>query len=501
MDAHKVKKERTTISMIGLKPTNFIENVDELLAGRYQILKYLARGGFGETFLAKDIYLPGQPSCVVKKLKPQCKNPKTFQIAQRLFAREAETLHKLGSHEQIPRLLANFEQDGEFYLVQEFIDGHTLEKELIQGKPASEAYVLALLRDILEVLSYVHDHHVIHRDIKPANLIRRRKDNKIVLIDFGAVKEVSTLGINGNEKSVMTVAVGSPGYMPSEQQAFKPRLSSDIYAVGTIAIQAVTGINPKMLNLLNPDFDKGEIFNMDVPNCASISPELTEILAKMVLHDCRDRYQCASEALKDLEQLFCQQFPQYGKTLIQGLESEIVPQYIPRADRGALVEKVEEKNETEDSIILNSDIIDRCQQELALHIGPVASFIFNDAIRKYPQINSQQLLEILTSEIPDIPKKALETIEKLINKEKTVTTSLKNEIKIEDNNSFISSELIEVIEEQLINYIGPLASFLVTDIVTSNPQITPEKLVQILAAEIPDSRAAKKFKVNLLSRI
>ncbi len=161
------------------------------LSGRYYIVKHLGGGGFGQTYLAEDRQLPGNPLCVVKQLKPQATDPLTLQVSQRLFDREAQVLYKLGKHDQIPQLLAHFEQEQEFYLVQEFIEGHELKQELAVGKQLNENQVMTLCGDILKILEFVHQQEVIHRDIKPSNLIRRKQDGKIVLIDFGAVKQVS----------------------------------------------------------------------------------------------------------------------------------------------------------------------------------------------------------------------------------------------------------------------------------------------------------------------
>ena len=271
--------------------------MDKILAGRYQIVEKLDRGGFGQTFRAKDIQRPGHPLCVVKQLKPKVDDPATLQVAKRLFDREAKTLHQLGEHDQIPRLLAHFEQDEEFYLVQELIEGQTLDQELTSGKQLSEDRVMGLLKDILQVLSWVHQQNVIHRDIKPTNLIRRSRDGKIVLIDFGAVKEVSAQAASVPGQTILTVSVGSPGYMPSEQTQGRPRLSSDIYAVGMVGIQALTGLSPKQLP---EERQTGEIIWRDR---VQVSEKLAKVLEKMVRHDFSLRYQNATEALQALEQL------------------------------------------------------------------------------------------------------------------------------------------------------------------------------------------------------
>jgi eukaryotic-like serine/threonine-protein kinase len=268
------------------------------LAGRYQIIKPLGRGGFGQTFLAKDLHLPDRPLCVIKQLQPKVSDPLTLATAKRLFDREAQTLARLGDHKQIPRLFAHFEQDEEFYLVQEFIEGQLLDREITEGTKLSESSTIALLEDILQILVFVHEQNVIHRDIKPANLIRRSSDRKIVLIDFGAVKEVSNQVTNSQVQMSMTVAVGSRGYMPNEQLAGNPRYSSDIYAVGILGIQALTGIHPRNLDT---DPRTSEVIWLDY--AMHVSPGLAAVLDCMVSYDFRDRYPTAAEALAALQEL------------------------------------------------------------------------------------------------------------------------------------------------------------------------------------------------------
>jgi serine/threonine-protein kinase len=271
-----------------------------ILAGHYQIVRHLGGGGFGQTFLAKDSHLPGNPLCVVKQLKPRVADQAMLQTAKRLFDREAETLYQLGGHDQIPRLMAHFEQEQEFYLVQEFIEGQPLNQELTPGKQLSEAYVIALMRDILQVLAFVHQQNVIHRDIKPPNLIRRSRDSKIVLIDFGAVKEVNNQAANVHGQTNLTVAISSPGYTPSEQQLGRPNFSSDIYAVGIVCIQALTGLHPKKLP---KDSHTDELYCALFSNLAPVSPGLAAILDRMVRYDYRQRYFDATVALQALQQL------------------------------------------------------------------------------------------------------------------------------------------------------------------------------------------------------
>ena len=271
--------------------------IGTLLDQRYQVVQVLGQGGFGHTYVAEDTRRPGNPTCVVKHLKPAASEPDFLQTARRLFNSEAETLEKLGTHDQIPRLLAYFEENQEFYLVEEFIPGHPLSAELQPGQRWTESQVIELLQEVLSILEFVHSNGVIHRDLKPDNLIRRQQDNKLVLVDFGAVKQVKMQSAIAQDATNQTVAIGTPGYMPSEQGQGRPRPSSDIYALGMIGIQAVTGLSPRHLS---EDAETGEVIWQQY---AQASDGLVEILTQMVRHYFKYRYQSATEALQALSLL------------------------------------------------------------------------------------------------------------------------------------------------------------------------------------------------------
>ncbi|MDZ8056185.1 MAG: CHASE2 domain-containing protein [Aulosira sp. ZfuVER01] len=269
---------------------------DFLLGGRYQISKILGSGGFGCTYLAHDTQRPGNPTCVVKQLMPARRDTKFLEVARRLFNTEAEILEALGKHHQIPELLAYFEDNQEFYLVEEYIPGHTLTEELPPVRSVqAENVVIDILKGVLEVLNFVHEHRVIHRDIKPANIIRSAQDNQLVLIDFGAVKLMQPP--NSEQTELATVAIGTRGYAPPEQFAGHPRLCSDIYALGMIGIQALTGIPPQELH---PDLETGNIIWRSQ---AQVSEQFAAILDKMVRYHFSDRYQSACDVLEDLKSI------------------------------------------------------------------------------------------------------------------------------------------------------------------------------------------------------
>ncbi|ELS04056.1 serine/threonine protein kinase [Xenococcus sp. PCC 7305] len=272
--------------------------IGQTLAGRYHILKELGKGAFGHTYLAEDTQLPNNKRCVVKHLKPQATDEFTLKIAKKLFNREAELLNKLGEQNpQIPTLLAHFEENQQFYLVQELIDGHDLSQEILPGKKLPESEVIAILDQVLDILVFVHQQHAIHRDIKPSNIMRRSKDQKLVLIDFGAVKELTTQIVNSEGGTGLTVTIGTPGYMPSEQSQSRPKFASDIYSLGILAIFALTGIKP---HKIRRNSQTEEIIWRDENQ---VSDELGDVIDKMVRYNFQERYLSAIEAKADLQKI------------------------------------------------------------------------------------------------------------------------------------------------------------------------------------------------------
>ena len=261
-----------------------MNNDGPILHSRYQIISQLGKGGFGTVYLAKDLQF--NRKCVVKQLHSDASEN---QVIKRLFKEEATTLNKL-DHPQIPHLIDYFEEEGGTYLAEDYFEGHTLTEELTQ--PWQESEVIELLKEILLILEYIHKQGVIHRDIKPDNFIRCHQDNKLALIDFGAVKKFNV------EKSQLisrTVKIGTPGYMPIELAIGKPRKNSDIYALGIIAIQALTGKNPMEFK---EDETRGELIWREF--APGVSSDFATILDKMIRSNYNQRYKSATEVLQDL---------------------------------------------------------------------------------------------------------------------------------------------------------------------------------------------------------
>lgn len=273
-----------------------------MLDGRYVTLKLLGRGGFGAAFLARDRRIPGMRQCVVKQFQPAGNlTSNQLQQAQLMFEREAEVLSQLGNdHEQIPDLFAFFpvivnslqpgQQDQFFYLVQEYIDGQNLEEELVQQGKFSEQQVVEVLQEILKVLKFVHERSIIHRDIKPSNIMRRR-DGKLFLLDFGAVKQV-TKAVPGSATS--STGIYSMGFAPPEQmtggQVFP---STDLYALAVTLITLLT--NQEAVQLFDAYSNQWKWRSQ-----VNITPHLADILDKMLLAAANQRFQSAQEVLDAL---------------------------------------------------------------------------------------------------------------------------------------------------------------------------------------------------------
>jgi serine/threonine-protein kinase len=283
-----------------------------LLRDRYKPLKSLGQGGFGATFLAVDLSLPGKPSCVIKQLRPSTNVPHLFQMARELFEREAQTLGRIGNHPQVPRLLDYFEDNHQFYLVQEYVKGNNLQQEVKKNGVFSEAGARQFLSEILPMVQYIHSQQVIHRDIKPANLIRREQDKKLVLIDFGAVKNSVNPeeAANTSEQTALTsFAVGTPGYAPPEQMAMRPVYASDIYAIGITCIYLLTGKSPKDLPYNEKTGEMVWETSVDISNSFAV------VMRKMLEGSVKYRYQSAEEVLNALD------MEPYMESLAQGLST------------------------------------------------------------------------------------------------------------------------------------------------------------------------------------
>ena len=269
------------------------------LKGLYEAITLIGQGGMGRTFRAVDLGRLGQP-CAIKQFLPQFCEVQLMEKAIALFESEADQLKALGSHPQIPELIAYFEEEGCLYLVQELIEGENLYNELQSQGIFSEAKIYQLLKDLLPVIQFIHDRQVIHRDIKPDNIVRNKEkgeksnssQSKLVLVDFGAAKAFTT-----DTASRTGTLIGSAEYVAPEQARGKAVPQSDLYSLGVTCIHLLTGISP--FDLYHDVSDRW-IWREKLQN--SISSHLANILDRLLARAISNRYRSANEELLSLAQ-------------------------------------------------------------------------------------------------------------------------------------------------------------------------------------------------------
>jgi serine/threonine protein kinase len=266
---------------------------DSILDNRYKIVKTLGRGGFGRAYLAQDNRRYNE-QCVLKEFAPEIE-PQYWNKAKELFDRECSQLYQL-QHDQIPAfrelLKTKFKNKLYVFLVQNYVRGLNYHSIVQKYGTLNEGQILHFLREILPVLTYIHDRDLIHRDISPDNIICRFTDQKPVLIDFGLVKDVSS-----KYTQMAFTPAGKPWFSPHEQlrgDSISP--SSDLYALGVTVLWLLTGKDSK--DLYTPRNGAWEF-----RQCVNISDGLSKILTKMLEYRPIDRYKSAAEVSRAISVL------------------------------------------------------------------------------------------------------------------------------------------------------------------------------------------------------
>ena len=512
-------------------------NAGNLIDNRYLIQRFLGQGGFGRTYLACDTQRFSE-TCVLKEFVYPNAGKEIIHKSRELFEREARILYNI-DHPQIPKFIAWFIDKEKLFIVQEYIEGtnysQVLQERLSQtGKAFSEPEVVQWLWDMLPVLDYIHRHNLNHRDISLENVMLRKDQSKPILIDFGLAKEnISQMwAISNNEQALRGTAVGKVGYAPLEQiRGGVCYCCSDIYALAVCAVVLLTGKTPNLL--LDQNFD------WQWHSYVKISDNLTRVIDKMLAEKPTQRYQSASEVLHELE---LPNFPEEITAIhsIKKIEINIdeakrerqVAEIVESDEFQLLEQRVNNlKNKTETSTQstlevqqseeialnqklpsshaysgetslqktvskpLNPDFINYCQHELNNVVGPFANFMVKDILAQYPNIQRQEFIEALAAGISD-PKRA-EKFKQCIEIAQNRQSVKLNNGQTQEIAAVFNTEFIEHCRQELLLCLGPVANFVLDDILAESPGIMIEQLVAALIIAIEDPKQVEKFKKRL----
>ena len=265
--------------------------VKQTVGGRYLITRYLGGRTGVETYIADNLRRQYQSPCSIKQIELPHNSDFDKIQRERNFAEEMSVLERLGYHDQIPQLWDHFEEDERFYLVQEYVSGTNLAEKMAKEK-LSVAQVVQILDSTLAVLEFIHQNRIIHNNIKPSNLLIRELDRQVIVTDFGVLNEIMTSSITS---SADRDAV-SKNYWSPEQIAGRPTMSSDLYALGTIAIEALTGNKPAT-------FARDSSGKLLWTKNLNLERRLVKIIDKLVQPDLGQRYQSAGKALNELRRI------------------------------------------------------------------------------------------------------------------------------------------------------------------------------------------------------
>lgn len=492
------------------------------IGDRYQIQKVIGQGSFGRTYLASDSQR-FDDACVLKEFVPSSKAEYTIQKARQLFEREAKVLYQI-NHPQIPKFLAWFTANERLFLVQEYINGKTysqiLSERQQQGQLFSETEVIQWLKDLLSVLDYLHKINIIHRDISLENMMLPYEKSQPVLIDFGLVKEAITKIEFGNENAqqhyTQASIVGKYGYAPPEQIRLGHCYPcSDIYALGVCTVVLLTGKRPELLI--------DESLEWQWHFYTNISDTLTQILNKMLAEKPKQRYQSAKEALTDIEPLALSQKTsepltlkkveininkaQKERELVEIIESDEFKLLEQRANQlrkkretstfeeTKIFQAIESQTKAENIDILKPEFLEHCRQEFTSCMGPMASIILEETLAQSPDLTPVQLVEALIAEIPN-PQRAADFRKRMqiSTKPEKVNSSEKA---TNTRSVLLYPRFLEHCQQEMSRCVGPIAIFVIEEILAQSPYLTPVELVEALAAEIPDAKRVEEFRKNI----
>jgi len=513
-----------------------------IVHNRYSIQRVLGQGGFGRTYLARDTHR-FDDLCVLKEFLPLNRSDYVVEKSRGLFEREAKTLYQI-NHPQIPRFLAWFTHNHRLFIVQEYITGqtysHVLRDRQMKGQRFTEPEVVQWLKDLLTVLSYLHSRGIVHRDISPDNIMlpAHTPDNqqpKPVLIDFGLVKQtvsemwkMSPSKGNGSQHSF----VGKLGYAPPEQirmgQCFP---ASDLYALGVTAIVLLTGQEPGAL------MDQASL-EWNWRSHVHVSDAFAQVLDQLLAEKPKDRYGSAEEVLSTLDAIPPEAFQSSDAASARPPSQPSASSDSFANPQSPLPSSASVSSRPSSSIVLTPAVLELYQKELTQAIGPMASYVVAETHAKHPTASPAQLMNLLAQEIPDpqhvsgfkqrlkqallkhtsairarssqssgnpspsssaiatsrspSSSQSVQSSKPITQERSTPPPSVKQPV------SSIRPEFVERCRSELARCIGPMASYVMDDVMSHAQPMNPQQLVRAIAAEIPDSKKAKAFE-QLLS--
>jgi serine/threonine protein kinase len=258
--------------------------VGTVLAGKYEILKEIGKGGMSVVYLAMDTHLKNK-QWAVKEVKKNTEGNMAEIVVNSLMA-EANLMKRL-DHPNLPRIVDIIENNTTIYIVMDFVDGESLKEVLKDKGPQPEEYVIDWAKQLCDALSYLHSQKppIIYRDMKPGNVMVK-SDGSVKIIDFGIAREYK------DQNHADTTVLGTKGYAPPEQYAGHTDPRSDIYALGMTMHHLLTGVDPAKnkegyapVRMYNPSLSEG--IEKIIDKCVQPAPE--------------NRYQNCRDLLYDLE--------------------------------------------------------------------------------------------------------------------------------------------------------------------------------------------------------
>jgi len=371
-------------------------------------------------------------------------------------------------------------------LVMERIRGRNLEQWLNENdnEPIPEELALEWLKQIANILGYVHQNQFFHRDIKPSNIIQK-PNGQLVLIDFGTAREIEETVINGRTITV----VYSHGYTAPEQIEGRAVPQSDFFALGRTLVHLLTG---KPLTCFAKDSQSGQLIWRD--SAPQISALLADFIDRLMSPSLEKRPQNPQEILRAREEIILHITLQRLKEIDPITQ---LPTFEEKLEHSGSIIPVLDKTKSYPCSVLSPEQYSRIEEILTEIIGPITPTLLQQIGGQV--VSPRELVENLLLYVPLHQQVEFEKKAMLALQESTVQPQTKSANSPSVKNQAINESFVRECEKELADLIGPLATFLVQKTLKSYPQISSVELVKALAAEIPDPQKASEFQQRLAS--